>query len=1489
MKKGLLSMKILSACLVILITLFSGMTGLNAATKTASVSGNWNSTTTWGNSAIPLSGDDVVINAGINVTATESTTCSSMTFVAGGSSSVSVNGGITLTVTGVITLNSGNNVSSALLDGNGLILCGAINVGDGNATTNNATYIHTLTSAIDVITITGDLLINSYSGNGNRRNNGAFVQSSGTITVNGSIKTTIGNSNNVATFTLGNSSPTLNLSGASAFSLATGSNIITLNGNGATVNYNRNGAQTVHTTTYNNLTISGSGIKTISGSTVNSVLSIEGTATASGTPTYGPNATLQYKGSAAQTTGFEFPSSFDGSGGVIINNSNGVTLSAAKAIGSTSKLTLTSGKIITTIANPITINNTASTAISGGSASSYIDGPIKWTLPASLVSGSTYNFPIGKGSVYLPFILVNPTTNTGIVTAQVEAFSGNPEGIIDGTLLSKSTTEYWSLITIGNFINSAVSIGRTTSITPMDAIGGSSNLAGTYTSLAGTLGTNGITNSNVIGTNRYFVLAQKKLPITTGTINGSPLCAGTTVSIPYSISTSFNAGNIFTAQLSNATGSFTSPVNVGTLNSTNGGSISATIPAATEAGTGYRIRVVSSNPVITGSVNGTDLIINARLSAVTVSPGGAQNICGSTSGSPLTATEIGGGTIIGRQWGKRTSTGGAITAIAGATGQTYTPGTADLAPGTWYIVCTSTPTCGSAIVSNEVAVTVSAIPNAPTVGSITQPGCTVATGSVQLTGLPASGSWTLTRNPGGTTTTGSGTSTVISGLGTGTYTFTVTNSSGCTSTSSSNVVINAQPISPTITGTMSSSRCGSGTLTLSATASEGTVNWYSKEIGGSLLATGNNFTTPRLTASTNYYVEANDGVCISSSRVAVAATIITPPSITAMGSGTFCAGSNVNLYSSSTDITNQYWTGPNSYYSLLPNPVVSNVTPSMSGTYRVTGSALSGINLIINGDFEMGATGFTSDYTRAAQTATGLDPEGTYDIVAAPSSRHTNFCSCSDHTSNSGTLQMVVNGASAEKIIWSQKVNVNPTTAYQFTYWVQTVVNGNDASPSKLQLYVNNKFAGPVYTANPTTGVWTQFTYNWVSGSEDIAANLELRNENFVANGNDFALDDIVFQQACEVYDEVTVNVNDEVTAGSISSSQTICSGSIPGTLTSVVAGTGSGTISYEWESNASGNYVTITGATSSSYMPPALTSTTSYRRRTVANNGGVTCYSGYTNEITITVNGPAAIAGGPNTVCQSANPAPITLSGASYSGGATSAAWSIITGGGSLSSSAQTTTPSSVTYTPAANYSGTVVLRLTTSASPCSAIAERIINVFPPATAFAGNPILTCTNSGEVNIFDGANASNQTSILWTSNGTGTLTNATSLTLATYTPSAADLVIGEVTLTLTAFSNAPCGDVSSTKKIVINKDGTWTGTINRDWNNTANWACNQLPTLTTNVTIASGLVNYPIVSTSPAGMARDISIAGGASVAVNGGTLQIANDLAIASSASVTV
>lgn len=83
---------------------------------------------------------------------------------------------------------------------------------------------------------------------------------------------------------------------------------------------------------------------------------------------------------------------------------------------------------------------------------------------------------------------------------------------------------------------------------------------------------------------------------------------------------------------------------------------------------------------------------------------------------------------------------------------------------------------------------------------------------------------------------------------------------------------------PKITNTTSSQRCGSGSLTLKVTATDGTVNWFDAAVGGNLLATGDTYVTPNLTTTTTYYVDA--GTNCTNPRTPVIATINIPPVIT---------------------------------------------------------------------------------------------------------------------------------------------------------------------------------------------------------------------------------------------------------------------------------------------------------------------------------------------------------------------------------------------------------------------------------------------------------------------------------------------------------------------------------------------------------------------------------------------------------------------------------
>lgn len=94
-------------------------------------------------------------------------------------------------------------------------------------------------------------------------------------------------------------------------------------------------------------------------------------------------------------------------------------------------------------------------------------------------------------------------------------------------------------------------------------------------------------------------------------------------------------------------------------------------------------------------------------------------------------------------------------------------------------------------------------------------------------------------------------------------------------------------------------------------------------------------------------------------------------------------------------------------------------------------------------------------------------------------------------------------------------------------------------------------------------------------------------------------------------------------------------------------------------------------------------------------------------------------------------------------------------------------------------------------------------------------------------------------------------------------------------------NSGSCSSNSPVLYIPVISENTWTGTANSDWNNTANWSCNLLPTLTTDVRIPEDLVsnNYPVVSSGANALAKSLFIENNASIKVTNNWLRIAGTL----------
>ncbi|TDD96486.1 Ig-like domain-containing protein [Flavobacterium cellulosilyticum] len=221
------------------------------------------------------------------------------------------------------------------------------------------------------------------------------------------------------------------------------------------------------------------------------------------------------------------------------------------------------------------------------------------------------------------------------------------------------------------------------------------------------------------------------------------------------------------------------------------------------------------------------------------------------------------------------------------TGNTFT--TPTLYTTTSYFVDATNGNCSNTP-RTEVIATINSIPNI----SSTSPAFRCDAGTLTLGAVASSGIINWYDVPTGGTSLATGTTFLTPSISTSKTYYVDATSNGCTSTSRTAIMATVNN-SPIITFTSPASICGSGTLTLEAVASAGNIRWYDLPSGGTLLYSGNSFTTPTINASTTYYAEAFTSDCTSIPRTPVVATVNTIPIITSTTPSSVCDSGTVTL------------------------------------------------------------------------------------------------------------------------------------------------------------------------------------------------------------------------------------------------------------------------------------------------------------------------------------------------------------------------------------------------------------------------------------------------------------------------------------------------------------------------------------------------------------------------------------------------------------------
>lgn len=295
---------------------------------------------------------------------------------------------------------------------------------------------------------------------------------------------------------------------------------------------------------------------------------------------------------------------------------------ASESFENSSTFTISGGGYFT--GNSAAGDRPASTAYAAAGSYGYGGSNTTFTLTSPVYDVSCYN------TISIQFRLeafsASSTTNGMDGTDKVQVYistnsgaSFNPYLEVDG-----NANAYWAYSATGS---ATTAYPATATFTPA---GGGSRTTDGYSTLSITsLPSSSGLMVKIVATNNsaneLWMIDDFKLlgtfigcggnTITTGAVSTPPFSVDCATSasgtVAFTSTGTFNAGNIYTAQLSDASGSFASPTNIGTLSSTgNSGTISITIPANTAAGTGYQIQIVASSPATTGSASTSFTITN---------------------------------------------------------------------------------------------------------------------------------------------------------------------------------------------------------------------------------------------------------------------------------------------------------------------------------------------------------------------------------------------------------------------------------------------------------------------------------------------------------------------------------------------------------------------------------------------------------------------------------------------------------------------------------------------------------------------------------------------------------------------------------------------------------------------------------------------------------------------------------------------------------------
>ncbi|MCZ2299369.1 MAG: PKD domain-containing protein [Chitinophagales bacterium] len=465
--------------------------------------------------------------------------------------------------------------------------------------------------------------------------------------------------------------------------------------------------------------------------------------------------------------------------------------------------------------------------------------------------------------------------------------------------------------------------------------------------------------------------------------------------------------------------------------------------------------------------------------------------------------------------------------------------------------------------------------------------------------------------------------------------YTVAPNNACTSPiTTQQIVVKSKPNVSAISG--NSSVCQNGTLNPNVTVgncNSNTTPTYVWSFTGASPTTSTQQTPGAITFTNSGSQTMSVDVTneCGTSNVTKTINVTSAPSVTPPSDKTFCAGIATGAINFSGTGTSYSWTNSNTAIGLnasgtTSSPTIPSFNATNNGTSPITATIsvtpISGCNgvpqtftITINPKPEKPSVVRPVLYclnetpTALSATSTGSNTLNWYDNSALNNPSAT---ASTPITSTAGTTLYYVNqenSLNCKSDTAIIPVIVSPIISNNVIASNQTICSGS--TPSTLT------------QVGALSGGGGNYTYQWQFSTDGGATwnNIATATNNSYAPGNISVTTmyrRIVMSYSCtDTSAAVTISIQGSLSNINISAAQTICSGTVPLQLNGDLPVGGSGTYTYTWESSLNNStWTTIPSANGQDYQPTALTTSTYFRRKTIAG----TC-SAYSSSILITVN----------------------------------------------------------------------------------------------------------------------------------------------------------------------------------------------------------------------------------------------------------------------------